>query len=58
MQVRLTHCHAGRAGGSALLEIDDLARTVQSLRPTYDAHPLSVVTELADSTSHSLPARA
>src|SRR4051812_38727051 len=30
LQVRLTHCHTGRAGGSALLEIDDLARTVQS----------------------------
>ena len=58
MQVRLVHCHGGRAAGSAMLEIDDIARTVQPMRPTYDAHPLSVVTELADSTSRSLPARA
>ena len=58
MQVRLVHCHGGRAAGSAMLEIDDIARTVEPMRPTYDAHPLSVVTELADSTSRSLPARA
>jgi hypothetical protein len=57
VQVRLVHCRGGRAGGWAGLEIDDVARTVQ-LSSTHDAHPLPVVTELADSAIHSLSARA
>jgi protein ImuA len=56
-QVRLVHCRGGRAGGSTTLEIDDVARTVQSGSP-YDPHPLRVVTELADSASRSRSARA
>jgi hypothetical protein len=56
-QVRLVHCRGGRAGGSTTLEIDDVARTVQSGSP-YDSHPLRVVTELADSAGRSRSARA
>ena len=56
-QVRLVHCRGGREGGSATLEIDDVARIVQS-GFTYDPHPLHVVTELADSASRSRSAGA
>lgn len=55
--VRLVHCRGGREGGSTVLEIDDVARTVQS-GFTYDPHPLRVVTELADPASRSRSARA
>jgi hypothetical protein len=58
VQVRLVHCHSGRAGGVAMLEIDDVARTVQQVSSTDVSLPLSVVTQLADSASRSLPARA
>jgi hypothetical protein len=51
------HCRGGREGGSATLEIDDVARTVKS-GFTYGPHPLRVVTELADPASGSRPARA
>jgi protein ImuA len=57
VQVRIVHCRGGRAGGLATLQIDDVARTVQ-LSSTHDAHSLPVVTELADSASRSLSARA
>jgi protein ImuA len=55
--VRMVHCRGGREGGSTVLEIDDVARTVQS-GFTYDPHPLRVVTELADPASRSRSARA
>jgi hypothetical protein len=58
VQVRLVHCHSGRAGGTAMLEIDDVARTVQQMSPRTVPHSLPVVAELADSASRSLPARA
>lgn len=58
VQVCLTHCRGGRAGDKALLEIDDVNRTVQGASSSYDAYPLSVVTQLADSTSRSHSARA
>lgn len=58
IQVRLGHCHNGRAGGSAMLEIDDMARTVRQMSSTDVPHSLPVVTQLAHSASRSLPARA
>jgi hypothetical protein len=58
IQIRIVHCHNGRPGGSATLEIDDATYTIREARPTNVPHPLPVATELADSTSHSLPARA
>jgi len=56
--VHLVHCHSGRVGGAAMLEIDDVARTVQQVSSTDVPVPLSVVTQLADSAGRSLPARA
>lgn len=58
VQAYVTHCRHGRAGGKAMVEIDDVNRTVQEASSTHDAHSLSVVTKLADSTSHSHSARA
>jgi protein ImuA len=58
VRVHLTHCRLGRAGGASIIEIDDAARTVQHVSSRHDAHPLRVVTELADSTSHPRSARA
>jgi protein ImuA len=58
VQVRVLRCHNGRAGGSAVLEIDDAAQTVQEANSTYDTHPLSVVSELGNSAGHSRSARA
>ncbi len=58
VRVHLTHCRHGRAGGASIVEIDDVARTVQQMSSRHDAHPLRVVTELADSTSHPRSARA
>jgi protein ImuA len=55
VQIHVVHCRGGRAGGSTMLEIDDVARTVSSL---HDAFPLRVVTELADSAGRSRSARA
>ena len=57
VQVRIVHCRGGRASGLAALEINDVARTVQ-LSSIHDSHPLRVVTELVDSASRSLSARA
>ncbi len=58
VRVRVLRCHPGRAGGSAVLEIDDATYTVREASSSYDAHPLSVVSELGDSTGHSWSARA
>jgi protein ImuA len=58
VQVHLTHCRHGRAGGSSILEIDDVARIVQQMSSMHDAHHLRVVTKLADSASHPRSARA
>jgi protein ImuA len=58
VQVCILRCHNGRAGGSVVLEIDDAAQTVREASSTYDTHPLSVVSELGNSTGHSLSARA
>jgi hypothetical protein len=35
VQIRLTHCHAGRPGGAVALEIDDVSRTVQPIKSGY-----------------------
>lgn len=58
MEVRLVHCRQGRAGRKTMVEIDDVNRTVQGASSNYDTHSLSVVTQLADSTSRSHSARA
>jgi hypothetical protein len=58
VQVQVLHCHSGRAGGVAMLEIDDVARAVRQVSSTDVSHPLPVVSQLADSASRSLPARA
>ncbi len=58
MEVRLVHCRQGRAGGRAMVEIDDVHRTVQGASSNYDTHALPVVTQLADPTSRSHSARA
>lgn len=57
-QIHNTHCRGGRAGGKAIVEIDDVHHTVREVSSTYDTHPLPVVAELGDSTSHSHSARA
>ena len=54
VQVRLLHCRGGRAGGSAMLEIDDAAYIVREVSSTHDTHPLPVVAELADPAGRSL----
>jgi hypothetical protein len=41
-----------------MLEIDDTAYTIREANLTYDANPLPVVIELADSAGRSQPARA
>ena len=51
VQVHLLRCRQGRAGGVAFLEIDDAAYTVREASVQHEAHPLPVVSELADSTS-------
>ena len=56
--VRVVHCHGGRPGNSAALEIDDASYTVRQARSTHDSLPLRLATELADSTGRSRPARA
>jgi hypothetical protein len=58
VQVHVLRCHNGRAGGSAVLEIDDAAYAVREASSTYDTHPLPVVSELGDSAGHSISARA
>lgn len=58
VQVHVLRCHQGRAGGSVVLEIDDATYMVREASSIYDTHPLSVVSELGDSASHSRSARA
>lgn len=58
VQVYVNHCRQGRAGGKTMVEMDDVNRTVQGASSSYDTHSLSVVTQLADSTSRSHSARA
>jgi protein ImuA len=58
IQVRVLRCHNGRAGGSAVLEIDDAAYIVREVSSTYDTRSLPVVSELGDTTGHSFSARA
>lgn len=58
IQVHNTHCRGGRAGGLALVEIDDVQQTVREASLSHDTHSLPVVTELGDSASHSHSARA
>jgi hypothetical protein len=61
--IRRVHVHVlrlrgGRAGGWAALEIDDATYTVQEVTSQHVAHPLSVVSKLADPTDRSMSARA
>jgi hypothetical protein len=58
VRVRMVRCHAGRPGGTTLLEIDDAAHTVREVNSQHDTHPMPVVTELADPTGRSRSARA
>jgi hypothetical protein len=58
LQVRIMHCHGGRTGGSAMLEINDTTYIIREPSPTYATHPLPMVAELADPAGRSLPARA
>jgi hypothetical protein len=58
LHVRLLRLRGGRAGGSAMLEIDDAAYTLREVTSQHDTHPLPVVTKLADPTDHLLSARA
>jgi protein ImuA len=58
VQVQVLRVHGGRPTGSAMLEIDDTAYTIREANLTYDANPLPVVIELADSAGRSQPARA
>jgi len=58
VQVHITRCHSGRAGGLVTLEIDDASHTIQETKLPHAPHPLPVVAELADSAGHSLSARA
>lgn len=60
VQVRVLRTRGGRPGGSMILEIDDAAHTVREIREGYqhDAHPLPVVSQLANSAAPSLSARA
>jgi protein ImuA len=56
VHVRMLHCHVGRPGSSAWLDIDDVAHVVREVNTDHDSHPLPVVAELADPTA--LPSSA
>lgn len=58
IEVRVVHCHGGRPGDSAALEIDDASYTVRQARSIHDSLSLCLATELADPTGRSRPARA
>jgi hypothetical protein len=58
IQVRVLRLRGGRPGQRAMLEIDDATYTVREVTLQHDAHPLPVVTELANPESRSKSARA
>jgi hypothetical protein len=58
IQIHVLRLRGGRAGGWAALEIDDATYTVREVTSQHVAHPLSVVTELADPANRSMPAQA
>ena len=58
VEVRVVRMRGGRAGGSATVEIDNAAYVVREEDSWHDAHPLPMVTQLADPATCSQPARA
>ena len=58
VQIHITRVRGARPGGRVILEIDDATHTVREVIPTHDAHPLPVVTELADPAAAAVSARA
>jgi hypothetical protein len=57
-QVRVLRLRSGRPDQRVMLVIDDATYTVREVTSQHDAHPLSVVAELADPASRSKSARA
>ncbi len=58
VRVSVLRCRGGRAGNSALLEIDDAAHTLQEVTVHHAPHSLPLVAELADPAARSISARA